>query len=104
MGIYLKNYCDLRRNKVYIFSVVLLKLFKRGYCWLYEIINEKRNHKINFYNIKSKLLVLGAVNTIINDQGCQHVTGRFESIRMLLNKPDGWPTFIQSHLSIKTVE
>ncbi len=36
--------------------------------------------------IKSNLLVLGAVKTTINDQGCQHVTGRFKSIRMPLNK------------------
>ncbi len=54
--------------------------------------------------IKSKLLVLGAVNTTINDQGCQHVTGKFESIRKLLNKPAGWPKFVQSHLTVKTVE
>ncbi len=54
--------------------------------------------------IKSKVLVFGAVSTTINDQGCQHVTGKFESIRMPLNKSAGWPTFVQSHLSIKTVE
>ncbi len=54
--------------------------------------------------IKSKLLVLEAVNTIINDQECQHVTGRFESIRMLLSKKTGCPTYVQSHLSVKTVE
>ncbi len=54
--------------------------------------------------IKSKLLVLGAVNTTIKDQGCQNVTGRFESNRMLLNKPAGCPTFVQSHLTVKTVE
>ncbi len=54
--------------------------------------------------IKSKLLVLGAVNTTINDQECQHVAGRFESIRMLLNKPAGWPKFVQSHLTVKAVE
>ncbi len=54
--------------------------------------------------IKSKLLVFGAVSTTINDQGCQHVTGRFESIRMSLNKSAGGPTFVQSHLSVKTVE
>ncbi len=39
----------------------------------------------------SKLLVLGAVNTTINDQGRQHVTVRFESIRMLL--PNGLHLF-----------
>ncbi len=38
---------------------------------------------------KSKLLVLEAVNTSIHDHGCQHVTGRFESIRMLLSKQTG---------------
>ncbi len=54
--------------------------------------------------IKSKLLVLEAVNTIINDQEFQHVTGRFESIRMLLSKQTGWPILVQSHLSVKTVE
>ncbi len=54
--------------------------------------------------IKSKLLVLEAVNTIVNDLECQHVTGRFESIRMLLSKHIGWPTFVQSYLSVKTVE
>ncbi len=57
-----------------------------------------------FFQIKSTLLVLKAVNSTINDQGCQHVTGMFESIRMLLNKPAGWPTFVQSHLTVKTVE
>ncbi len=51
-----------------------------------------------------KLLVLGAVNTTISDQGCQHVTGSFESIRMLLNKPAGWPTFVQPHQMVKPVE
>ncbi len=56
------------------------------------------------YQIKSKLLVLGAVNTIINDLGCQNVTGRFESIRKLLNKPAGWPKFVQSHPTVKTIE
>ncbi len=55
-------------------------------------------------NFKSKLLVLGAVRSTINDQGCQHVTGRFESIRIPLNKSAGWPKFVQSHLSVKTVE
>ncbi len=54
--------------------------------------------------IKSKLLVLGAVNTTLSDQGCQHVMGRFESIRMLFNKPAGWPTFVQSHQTVKPVE
>ncbi len=49
---------------------------------------------------KSKLLVFGAVSTTINDQGCPHVTGRFESIRMPLNKSAGWPTFVQSHFNI----
>ncbi len=56
------------------------------------------------FTIKSKLLVLVAVNTNINDQGCHHVTGMFESIRMPLNKSDGWPTFVQSHLSVSTVD
>ncbi len=54
--------------------------------------------------IKSKLLVLGAVNTTLNDQECQHEKGRFESIRMLLNKPVGWITFLLSHPSVKTVD
>ncbi len=54
--------------------------------------------------IKSKLLVLEAFNTTINDQGCQHVTGRFESIIMLLNKPAGWPKFVQSHRTVKPVD
>ncbi len=44
---------------------------------------------INVHQIKSKLLALGAVNATINDQGYQHVTGRFKSIRMLLNKLAG---------------
>ncbi len=39
--------------------------------------------------IKSKLLVFRAVSTTINDQGCQHVTGVFESIRMPLSKSAG---------------
>ncbi len=55
-------------------------------------------------DIKSKLLALRAVNDTMNDQGCQHVMGRFESIRMLLSKQTGWPTFVQSHPSVKTVE
>ncbi len=59
---------------------------------------------LTLFQIKSKLLVLGAVNTTTNDQGCQHVTGRFEPIRTLLNKPAGWPIFVQSHLTVKTVE
>ncbi len=59
---------------------------------------------LGHFQIKSKLMVLGAVNTAINDQGCQHVTGRFETIRMLLNKPAGRPTFFESHFSVKTVE
>ncbi len=52
--------------------------------------------------IKSKLL--GAVKITINDQGCQHVTGRFESIRMFLSKQTGWPTFVQSRPSVNIVE
>ncbi len=31
-------------------------------------------------------------------------TGRFESIRMLLNMPAGWPTFVQSYPLVKTVD
>ncbi len=55
--------------------------------------------------IKSKLLVLGAVKTTINDQGYQHVTGGgVESIRMFLSKQTGWPTFVHSHPSVKPVE
>ncbi len=54
--------------------------------------------------IKSKLLAFGAVSTTLNDQGCQHVAGRFELIRMPLNKSDGWPTFVQLHLSVSTVD
>ncbi len=38
-------------------------------------------------------------STTINDHGCQHVTGRFESIRMPLNKSAGWLSFVQSHLT-----
>ncbi len=52
--------------------------------------------------IKSKLLVLGEFKTTINDQGCQHVTGRFESIRMFVSKQTAWPTFVQAHPSVKT--
>ncbi len=55
-------------------------------------------------SFKSNVLVLGAVNTAINDQECQHATRRFESIKMLLDKPAGWPTFVQSHPSVKTVD
>ncbi len=40
---------------------------------------------------KSKLFVVGAANTAINDQECQRVTGTFESIKMLLSKQTGWP-------------
>ncbi len=53
------------------------------------------------YSLRRLKLVFGAISTTINDQGCQHVTGRFESIRMPLNKLAGWPTFVQSHLSVK---
>ncbi len=56
------------------------------------------------FQIQSKLLVFGAVSTTSNDQGCQHVTGRYESIRLPLSKSAGWPTFVHSHLSVKTVE
>ncbi len=52
--------------------------------------------------IMSNLCVEGAVKTI-NDQECLHVTGRFESIRILLSKQTGWPTFAQLHPSRKTV-
>ncbi len=30
------------------------------------------------------------------------MTGRYEPIRMLLSKQTGWPTFVQSHPSVKT--
>ncbi len=50
----------------------------------------------------SKFLVVGAVNTTINDQGRQYVAGRFQSIRMLLIKQTEWSTFVQSHPSVKT--
>ncbi len=68
-----------------------------------------QRYKVNQHSsnqMKSKLLVLGAVNTTINDQGCQHVTGGgLESIRMLLSKQTGWPTVVQSRPSVKkTVE
>ncbi len=53
---------------------------------------------------KSKLLVLVVVNTTASDQGCQYVTGRFGSIRMLLSKQSGWPTFVQQHPSVRTAE
>ncbi len=69
--------------------------------WFCEILLRPCAH---VHQIKSKLLVLGAVNTTINDQGCQHVTGRLELMRMRLNKPAGWPTFVQSHFSVQTVE
>ncbi len=49
--------------------------------------------------IKSKLLVLGAVSTTINDQGCQHVTGS-DSL-----KKDGRMGYICSVASLsKSVE
>ncbi len=49
-------------------------------------------------------VVLGAVNTTINDRAYPHVMGRFESFRMLLSKQTGWTTFFQLHPSVKTVE
>ncbi len=52
-------------------------------------------------SIKSKLLVLGAVNTTVNDQGGQHVTRRLESVRVLLNKQVVLPTFVKSHSAVK---
>ncbi len=58
----------------------------------------------HFLEYQIKVMVLGAVKTTINDHGCQHVTGRIESIRMFLSKQTGWPTFSQSHRSVKTVE
>ncbi len=47
---------------------------------------------------------MGAVNTTITDEECQHVTGRFKAVRMLLSMQTGWPTFVQSHPSVKTAE
>ncbi len=55
-------------------------------------------------SIKSKLLVLGAIYTTVNDQGGQHVTRRFESVRVLLNKQVALPTFVKSHSAVNTVE
>ncbi len=87
--------------------VITLKLIKRLPCSLSEtrlkcvlsqIVTVTRLHWYN--NVISLTLVLGAVDTTINDRGFQHVTGRFESIRMLLR----WPTFFQRHPSVKTVE
>ncbi len=67
--------------------------------------NETRLHSAtNSVQIKSKLLVSGAVTTTINDQECQHQTGRFESIRLLFNKSAIWSKFVQSHPSVKTVD
>ncbi len=63
-----------------------------------------RDRLVAVINKLNQLLVLGVVSTTINDQGCQHAAGRFQSIRMPLNKSAGWPTFVQSHLSVKTVE
>ncbi len=53
--------------------------------------------------IKSRLLVFGAVITTLNDQGCQHMTRRIESIRLPLNRSAGWPTFVQSRTWIQCV-
>ncbi len=47
------------------------------------------------------LLLYGAVNTVIDDQECQHVMGRLESVRMLLTKQTRWPTFDQLNPSVK---
>ncbi len=44
--------------------------------------------------ITSKLLIMGAVKTTTNEQEYQHVTGRFESIRIFLSKQTGWPTLV----------
>ncbi len=52
---------------------------KRRKCRITFFINKVMSEA--FYVIKSKLLVFGAVSTTINDQGCQHVTKGFESIR-----------------------
>ncbi len=40
----------------------------------------------------------------MNDQGCQHVMGSFESFRVLLSKQTGWSTFVKSHRLVKTAE
>ncbi len=69
----------------------------KGECCYFQISFSARQ-------IKSKLLVLGAVSTTINDQGCQHMTRRFESIRMPLNKSARF-AYIGSVASLsKTVE
>ncbi len=72
-------------------------------------IDEQDNLKRKLINcaanqIKSKLLVCGAVSTIICDNRCQHATGKFESIRMLLTNQTGCPTYVQPHPSVNTVE
>ncbi len=41
---------------------------------------------------------IGAVISTINDEGCQFVTGRFESVSLHMNKQAGWPTLGQVHL------
>ncbi len=50
-----------------------------------------------------KIIGLGS-NTSINDQEFQHVTERFESIKMFLSKQTGWIKCVQLHPSVKTVE
>ncbi len=85
-------------------SVVILRESTQC-CWSLTLNNDCTGPCfISWNQIKLKLLVFGAVIATINDQGCQHVTGRLESIRMCLNKSAGWPTIVLSHFPIKTVE
>ncbi len=66
------------------------------------VVGDLSKVHISQRRIMSNLCVKGAVK-IINDQECLHVTGRFQSIRILLSKQTGWPVLAQLHPSIKTV-
>ncbi len=88
-------YAHKRRNEV--MAVTSLE----GHC-LKDMLgwpHGEQNQATNSHAIKSKLLVLGAISTTINDQKCQHVTGRFESIGMSKNKSAGWPRCSVASLS-----
>ncbi len=83
------------------------QLWMDGVVWLamdFLMLPNGGSHCLFVVNqIKSKFLVFGADSTVINDQGCQHVTGRFESIWMPLDTSAEWRTLVRSHLSVKTV-
>ncbi len=78
IGLYMSDTWDWETR--FVFDHVLAEILQINTMHKLPHRTQVRSNQSN--PIKSKLLVLGAVSTTINDQGCQHVTRRFESIRM----------------------